>query len=253
MTRKYKRRFKTTFENGGFWEYYKDLERQYENFLEYVPYLDSNESVISYKLASLLLSIGGYIDSAFKEMVFYGKFSKKTKFTQIKDDVKEARRRTKQNERPKIISIEKFLNVFESEYNLSTAEIIFKRLPEREIIVPFQPQSIERYTPEWWNFYNHVKHDFKDNFKKATLRTTRNALAGAFILNAVHYPSVYRNYEYDVIKKEEKIVRMGFESKPFPLDYIISKYESDQKIPYKLETPLFIFDYNDYSTHEGIF
>ena len=36
--------FNPTFENGGFWEYYKDLERQFEEFLEYVPYLEENEN-----------------------------------------------------------------------------------------------------------------------------------------------------------------------------------------------------------------
>jgi len=31
------------FENGIFWELYKDLERQFQDFLEYVPYLSGNE------------------------------------------------------------------------------------------------------------------------------------------------------------------------------------------------------------------
>ena len=32
--------FEPTFENGGFWEYYRTLERQFEDFLDYVPYLE---------------------------------------------------------------------------------------------------------------------------------------------------------------------------------------------------------------------
>jgi hypothetical protein len=53
--------FNPTFENGGFWEYYKDLERQFENFLNYVPYLKDNENTYSFRLANLLLSIGAWI------------------------------------------------------------------------------------------------------------------------------------------------------------------------------------------------
>jgi len=44
------------FEKGIFWELYKDLERQFQNFLEYVPYLPGNETVYSFKLLNLILS-----------------------------------------------------------------------------------------------------------------------------------------------------------------------------------------------------
>jgi len=66
--------FNPTFENGGYWEYYKDLERQFENFLDYVPYLEGNEKTYSFRLASILLSIGSHVDSAFKEMSKYPDF-----------------------------------------------------------------------------------------------------------------------------------------------------------------------------------
>ena len=38
------------FEKGIFWELYLDLERQFLDFLEYVPYLPENETVYSFKL-----------------------------------------------------------------------------------------------------------------------------------------------------------------------------------------------------------
>ena len=37
--------FTPTFENGGYWEYYKDLEGQFENFLESVPYLSGMKTL----------------------------------------------------------------------------------------------------------------------------------------------------------------------------------------------------------------
>jgi hypothetical protein len=66
--------FTPTFENGGYWEYYRDLERQFENFLEFVPYLSGNENTYSFRLANLILAIGAHIDSAFKEMARYSEF-----------------------------------------------------------------------------------------------------------------------------------------------------------------------------------
>ena len=69
------KRVEDSFESGYLWELYMDLERQFENFLEYVPYIDGNESVHSFKLLNLITSIGGYVDSAFKEMARYPRFS----------------------------------------------------------------------------------------------------------------------------------------------------------------------------------
>ena len=69
--------FNPTFENRGFWEYYKDLERQFENFLNYVPYLKDNESTYSFRLANILLGIGAHIDSAFKKIAEDPSFSGK--------------------------------------------------------------------------------------------------------------------------------------------------------------------------------
>jgi hypothetical protein len=45
-----------------------DLERQFIDFSNYVPYLDGNESVYSFRLMNLILAIGAHVDSAFKEM-----------------------------------------------------------------------------------------------------------------------------------------------------------------------------------------
>jgi len=50
--------FKPNFDNGGFWDYYKDIERQFESFLEYVPYLKDNENTYSFRLANIILAIG---------------------------------------------------------------------------------------------------------------------------------------------------------------------------------------------------
>lgn len=119
---------KDSFENGIFWELYLDLERQFQNFLEYVPYLRGNENVYSFKLLNLILSIGGHIDSAFKEMARDPKFSDNVDCQEILKRASEFRS-----------IIEPCLRAFEKEHGLSTRIVVFKRLPEREKITPFTP------------------------------------------------------------------------------------------------------------------
>lgn len=63
------------FENGYFWQLYRDLESQFQNFLEYVPYFEGNEKVYSFRLLNLVLCIGGHVDSALKEMARYPRFA----------------------------------------------------------------------------------------------------------------------------------------------------------------------------------
>ena len=82
------RGFNPTFENGGFWEYYKDLERQFEDFLKDVPYLEGNEKTYSFKLLNIFLSIGGHIDSAFKELARYQQFAENESCKEILERIK---------------------------------------------------------------------------------------------------------------------------------------------------------------------
>jgi len=50
------------FENGYFWELYKDLKSQFRNFLEYVPYFEGNEKVYSFRArANIAFSVSGFV------------------------------------------------------------------------------------------------------------------------------------------------------------------------------------------------
>jgi len=236
------RKFKATFENGGFWEYYKDLERQFENLLEYVPYLDINERACSFRLVNLLLSIGGHVDSAFKVMATYKKFSKNEKCKQICQKVRESKKRIKLGKGPITIKIEDCLRAFETEYKLSQKEITFKRLPEREIIIPFHPYNPKTNAPEWWDIYNGLKHDFGNNFEKANLRITSDALAGAFLLNVIHWPAVDRLYDFGILKVSwaEK-----FSGKP-ACEVILEDQLHELLGPgFSVESSLFVFGYGN--------
>jgi hypothetical protein len=186
-------------------------------------------------LLNLLLSIGGYVDSAFKEMARYPNFSGNK-------DCQNILKRINKNE---TVPVTLPLNAFEKEYQLSKKSVILRRLPEREYVMPFKPRSTRAKSPKWWKIYNGIKHDVGVNLKDATLQNTMQALAGAFMLNAIHYPSLYRLYEYLVLKEAKKVPMIGFESHPRPLEWIKQEYEAGRKFSFKLQTSRFIYDYEE--------
>lgn len=230
MSNEEKQCFTPTFENGGYWEYYKDLERQFENFLDYVPYLSGNEKTYSFRLANLILAIGAHIDSAFKEIARYPDFLIKYPLVL-----------TKGNGKPKNPTIRDYYDLA-TEYNLSQRRVMFKRLPEREAVTPFQQyvkvgDRIE--TPVWWKVYNSVKHGFSENFGKATLQNTRNALAGAFLINIIHAPAYIRLVEYRVVTPQPRGTGIAvFYFKPGWKENV----EKGNRWGV-IETPLFSYDY----------
>jgi hypothetical protein len=236
MIVKDEKRFNPTFENGGFWEYYKDLERQFENFLEFVPYLEGNEDTYSFRLANLILAIGAHIDSSFKEIAKSSSF-----FSKYPDMLNP---KTK-NGNPRKPVIRDYYPISE-EYKLNDEIAVFKCLPDRENVKPFEGyQRKSGKIPYWWTAYNYVKHEFNENFKEAKLKTVRDALAGAFLLNVIHQPAADRLARYGLLKP--KYAPRGFEQ-------IHDKFRgkkmqpdrcspSNTENPYTIETTLFIYDY----------
>jgi len=226
---------KDNFEKGIFWELYKDLERQFENFLEYVPYLEGNENVYSFKLLNLILSIGGHVDSAFKEMTRYPGFSDHDECKQILKLLKESDENIKEGKAPKTVPIWLSLKAYEKEYQLSKRRVIFKRLPEREDVTPFKPHNPKTNAPKWWEIYNGLKHDVGVNIKDANLQTTLNALAGAFLLNVIHTPAILRLNDYGILKCHIGAI--------IPRKLLERKLREKQKVLGFVETPLFIYDF----------
>jgi hypothetical protein len=229
--------FNPTFENGGYWEYYKDLERQFGNFLESVPYLEGNEDTYSFRLANLILAIGAHVDSALNEIAKYSVFS--IKYPEMLNP-------TTKKGKPRKPTIKDYYPISE-EYKLTKEVVTFKCLPDRETVKPFllyQRESGGTY-PDWWNAYNKVKHNFSKNFKKATLKTVRDALAGAFLLNVIHPPAADRLADYGLVKP--KYAPRGFEQKHDKFRgkemQPVSCSPSNTENPYFIETELFIYDY----------
>jgi hypothetical protein len=229
-------RFNPTFENGGYWEYYKDIERQFDDFLEYVPYIEGNEKTYSFKLLNLFLSIGGHIDSAFKEMARYSEFVEKPSCIDIL--------RRAEEKSGIIIS---GIRAFDEIYGLCSKKVIFKSLPERTILAPFTYSM-----PEWWNYYNDIKHNVSDNLKKANLKNVRDALAGAFLLNVIHKPAKDRLFKLHLIEPKYQQGTSYFEvyNDKFGDQEMYPKRDPriNYKNPFTIETPIFLYDYEEYQT-----
>ena len=238
------------FERGYFWELYMDLEHQFESYLDYVPYIDGNEGVFSFKLWNLIVSIGGYVDSAFKEMAHYPRFLANEKCKEILKKIEESEGNVARGLPPQYPSNRLCLEAFEKEYQLSSRRVAFKKLEKRETIIPFKPCNSKTSAPDWWDIYNGLKHNLGVNFKEANLKNTLNALAGAFLLNVTHEPSILRLFKYGVLKVEHSV------SHGTPLETISllepflptkdhelaiqRKLELKQEFSGIVETPLFI-------------
>jgi len=232
--------FKPDFENGGFWEYYKDLERQFESFLEYVPYLKDNESTYSFRLANIIVAIGAHIDSALKKIAedpnFSGKYPE-----MINPKVKKG----KNKGGPRDQELMDYYPISE-EYKLYEKVVVFKCLPYRENVSPFKEYQKELgKVPYWWSSYNGIKHNFGNNFKIADIKTIRDALAGAFLLNVIYEPATNRLDKYGLVKdkyprscvKENNFFRGKCRQTKFTA---IPDYAFDCFI----ETPLFIYTFD---------
>jgi hypothetical protein len=221
--------FQLSFENGGYWEYYKDLERQFQSYLHHVPYVNGNECTYSYRLLNLILSAGGYIDSAFKEMARYSEYSKDEDCIEILKLAKKKRG-----------VFSSSVKAFDKRYSITKKSVIFKCIPERQTIIPFS------LSLKWWDFYNDVKHEVSLNLQDANLKNVRDALAGAFLLNVVHIPSALRLYDYAILKTRIPLAgtveRYGGVSSH---KHLIERcLKENRRFTGDVSTPLFKYDYD---------
>jgi len=233
------------FTDGTFWELYTDLEFQFQGFLKAVPFTKRNEKTHSFRLLNLILSIGGYIDSAFKEMTRYPDFSRNTNCKEILKILKESQKRVKLGKNPFTVSIELPLKAFDSIYRLSNRKVVFKYLPERVEVVPFTPHNPKTKAPKWWEIYNGLKHDVGKNIENANLKNTRDALAGAFLLNVIHIPAALRLFRYGVTKTDYTgrgigVIAVDTGLGETGLQQILKK---QRKYPLFVETSVFKYDY----------
>ena len=174
------------FEGGQMWNTYQEMENQFIDYLDYVPLTGDHSKVYSGKLLRLMLQLGGYIDTAFKEIACCNMFDNNPDCLAIREKV----------EKNKLIPFNVYLKTFEPIYEISKRPVIVKSQGH----FTYQPLLIERFapfnaesggiTPSWWRAYNGVKHNMLKNVKEANVENTLKALAAAFLLNAIFEPSL---------------------------------------------------------------
>ena len=137
--------------------------------------------------------------------------------------------------------------VFERRYDLSTREVEYKILPKRQTNQPFMAITGE---PDkgWWSIYNALKHDVASALREATLRNVWDALACAFVLNVVHQPAMERLLEYNLLMHDYTGRGFGQTAKAGGLEesHLVGMAENGTKIPLFIETPLFVYKYNQF-------
>jgi len=166
-------------------------------------------------------------------MALYPKFDGDEKCEVIRDKVS----------KEETVTIRLFREAFEPIYNLSERGIVVKSPKHFALVIdriaPFSEFGKGK-APKWWSAYNEVKHNWLKNLKKANIGNTLKALGGAFLLNAVHEPSILELAKRGVAKTFDagwRQVRFGEElltkmiKREHPLD--------DNKI--MIDTQLFLW------------
>ena len=173
-----------SFCKGLHWKRYKKLETNTINLSKYVTIDNTNFETYSEEFGDLLVLIGNEIDTFFRDMFAC----------------------------PNVISYIHTNNANTSNVNINTYKKIFNKLYElSENIVFIQYGFGEKFnlkpfdnfynsTPNWWNAYNGLKHEYYDSIKLGNLENVLNAMSGLFILNALHICSKKYLVRQDVIK-----------------------------------------------------
>jgi hypothetical protein len=232
----------SAFESGLCWTLYKYMESDFSHFMEYVPYTGDNALVYSPKLLALLLQICGYIDTVFKEMAKFQEFENIPECQKVNALAKKDY---------KGFDIRLAQLAFEKIYKLSSnngAKIVAKLdwYGDKEL-TPFSTFSrTKNVSPYWWKIHQGIKHSWTTAIHEANMYNTLEALSGAFLLNAVHYPSVsllWRLRKFKTVwKTSSGLKELSFTKRHFDetLQRAVSSLEAFQHA-HIIETPLFVY------------
>lgn len=233
-------------------EDYLQREKEFIDFIKYVPPSENQKSVWSLKLANQLILIGSSIDSFFKQALpFYLNESIKSKYNSKWSNVQSINKElelfnrlrysNKKNNNKKIrkLNFGDFRDLFEGYYNQLSKHAVYL-LVTREKIVPFEEWS-SGGSLSWWDAYTNLKHNRFKNRELATVENVLNALAALFLLNVYYHPN--RKF-----LAEKGLIETFYET-PLPSlisileEKIITRFTSSQKPIIK--TNLFAYIYDD--------
>ena len=127
---------------------FTNLEKQLLECMEFIPFIDQNMHVVSSKFIPIILESCSLIESIFKEIT------------------------TEKRER---YNFKKYAELNEGQLELGETISFFLISPIRF----YQPyKDWMKKIPNWWNFYNKLKHNRLDNYEFATCEAAVLSLAG---------------------------------------------------------------------------
>ena len=233
----------SAFDRGLCWTLYKYMESDFDHFMEYVPYTPDNAAVYSPKLLALLLQICGYIDTVFKEMAKFQGFQNIQGCQRIN---------ALANKEYRGFNVKLAQSAFEKIYKLSSnngARIIAKLdwVGDKELTPFVNFGRTKSVSPDWWKAHQQAKHSWATAIEKANMYNTLEALSGAFLLNAVHYPSIKLLWRLGKLKTVIKVTD-GYVDSHVPkgsFDKLVNEAVKKLKpfaYSHIIETELFIYD-----------
>ncbi len=166
------------FKSGYTLMLFKILENDVVDFLTYIPleyYLgDKRKEIFSPRLAEISTRIGNQVDTFFRNWdIVHSK--------NIGVDVDD-------------LTFVNFKSI-EKTYKLSDEKV--KILSTGEIITPFKYwNKWEKEDKNWWNAYNHVKHNGFYYKEEGNLNNVIESLSALFLLNCLHEESKTKLGEY---------------------------------------------------------
>ena len=173
-----------------FWEEdYTALEKEFIEFLRYVPLSKEHEKVWSLKLANQLLLIGSSIESFFKCSILSLKASEIYNYIETPNyggkvgyTPEDFQSISKLN---KLLLDERrdmglYRDIFEDYFHLSNKSVFVLR--SKEELIPFYEWSNGK-PPQWWITYRNLKHSRFEHRKTANLKIVLAAMAALFLLN----------------------------------------------------------------------
>ena len=216
------------FKRGRFWHTFEYLENSLIEASKYVTIDPRNKDTWSEALATLLVLNCNAVDTFFRNMIFCPNIRNNEIFKKINKP-----------EKKKDWYITHFQKIIEPIHELSenTIDVPFG-LGAGQKITPFKDFSSK--TPEWWNAYNHVKHDYYESITEAKLSNVINSLWALLLLHALHRCSSIYLINQNRILSEWNLSKSGAFNACNSDIGIINRFSG---FPFYIITKIFVFKY----------
>lgn len=190
------------------WVQYERLEKRLIHYFDYVPPIEAHHDVWSNELGEILILSGTSLNSFLAAGLYCDQFNE----YEIACDM-----RLKLEDPNRDVNIGDLRKVYEKFYALSQQPVFLLKtehsvvekkgiVPHFLKLAPFAEWAPTRKKkgrkPEWWDVFTDLKHQRLKKIERATLKTVIDAVAGFFMVLAVHLGSIPTLTRFGVIHDE---------------------------------------------------